>query len=69
MESSINFKSIMETVHCSVHQRSPKVTMDEYGRIALECCCIEFKIQCLYIIKKILADRMKQVGITIENKG
>ena len=61
MESSPDFKSIIETIECPVHKRHPEIILQEDNGIKLSCCCVEFNTQCFYILKKLLA------GQTIEH--
>lgn len=61
MESSPDFKAILETLSCPVHQRHPEIVILDDDGIKLNCCCVDFNNQCFYLLKKLIA------GQPIEN--
>ena len=54
MEIPGEIASIIESLTCPVYKKHPKITYDENGEFHIECCCPQFKKQCLYLIKKLM---------------
>jgi hypothetical protein len=54
METSPNVKSVIEAITCPVHNEHPQIIMEGGNAVKLECCCAEFKVQCFYILKKLV---------------
>ncbi|MDB5109467.1 MAG: hypothetical protein JWR67_581 [Mucilaginibacter sp.] len=44
-------KSVIELLLCGKHKQRPVVIFDQ-EKIKLECCCVDFKVQCFHLIKK-----------------
>jgi hypothetical protein len=54
METTANVKSVIEAITCPVHKQHPKIVMDGGNAVKFECCCAEFKVQCFYILTKLV---------------
>jgi hypothetical protein len=54
MEIPRDIASIIESLTCPVYKKHPKIIYDKNGEFHIECCCPQFKKQCLYLIKKLL---------------
>jgi len=57
MEISANLKSMMEYAACTVHHRHPILTTSKDKKVKIECCCVDFKIECLQLCKKLIERR------------
>ena len=51
MKISTDITSIIESLTCPIYKKQPKISYDEHGDFHIECCCPQFKKQCLYLIK------------------
>jgi hypothetical protein len=54
MEIPKDIVAIIESLSCPVYKQHPKISYDENGDFHIECCCQQFKKQCMYLIKKLL---------------
>jgi len=54
MEVSNDIIAIIESLTCPVNKKKPKISFDENGEFHIECCCPQFRKQCLYLIKKLM---------------
>jgi len=49
-------KSIIEEMVCPTHKQHPVVIEEEDG-VKLKCCCADFKVQCFYLVKKMVSQQ------------
>jgi hypothetical protein len=60
MDTNTEIKTAIEGLLCPVHKKHPSVGYQKDNSMLLTCCCAEFKIQCFYLVKKMLATQRKE---------
>jgi|GEM_PF-2306586 len=58
-----DFKTIIETLTCSVHKRHAQVLLNDDDSIQITCCCVDFNKQCYYILRKLTAGQSVQSAV------
>lgn len=49
-----NIKEMVESLRCPKHHKTPQIMIDNEDHLKIECCCADFKKQCLYLIGKMM---------------
>jgi hypothetical protein len=47
------FKDVLGSIECPEHRQKPEIIKDESHELLFECCCPEFKKECVYLVNKI----------------
>lgn len=58
MDINNQVKFIIELKTCEIHHKTPHVNITE-NKVQIMCCCVEFKIECLKSIIRLLNEHKK----------
>ena len=55
-----HIRVMIESLQCPKHHKHPMLVIEGDGEeIKINCCCAEFKKQCLYLVSKFMVVRQK----------
>jgi len=57
MKDKPELKEVIEGLVCPTHKEHPDIEIQPDGGLKIHCCCVHFKVQCTYILKKMLTER------------
>jgi len=63
MKQYPDFKSMLESIICPIYKQHPKIIINDDNSIEMECCCDEFKEQCMHLLSKFLGERTIQEAV------
>lgn len=54
LEIDRELRNTINTLCCPKHNVRPDISEHPNGKLKLNCCCAEFKVQCFHILKKLM---------------
>lgn len=64
-----HIRLMIESLQCPKHHKHPMLLLDGEEEITVQCCCPDFKKQCLYLMSKFMVVRQRNRMQWLKEKG